>query len=109
MIYVESGLYVDYCPTRYAVKVPIKIKNIGSSTSHLSYGFDYELFTSDGAEIISDSFFRDVYDTIELQSVRPDGTLNGYVYLNYTGDGNYVIEFTKTPTNETTVILNVTK
>ena len=111
VIEVTSALHNDkYCPTGYAVKVPITITNIGTSTAYLYYPSDYKLFTSDGAEVLSLSSFQYVYDDcLDSGDLRPNGTATRYFYFNYTGNGEYVVEFDDTALNQVTIVIEASK
>ena len=111
VIEVKSSLHNDkYCPTGYAVKVPVTITNIGTNTAYLYRSSDYKLFTADGAEVLSPSSFEYVYDDcLDSSEIRPNGTVTRYFYFNYTGNGEYVVEFNDTATNQVTVVVEASK
>ena len=97
-----------YCSSGYAVKVPVTIKNIGTETDYLSDSSHYELFSYDGTEVPWQ--FDIVYDDcLDNDKIRPDGTITKYFYFNYTGNGEYVIEFAASETNKITVVLDASK
>lgn len=111
VIEVTSSLHNDkYCPNGYAVKIPVTISNIGTSTAYLSRIVDYKLFTSDGAEVLSPSSFEYVYDDcLDSSEIRPNGSVSRYFYFNYTGNGEYVVEFDDTATNQVTIVVDASK
>ena len=111
VIEVPDWIHTDkYCPSGYAVRVPVTIKNIGDATAHISEFWDYKLYTSDGAEVINTTCFEYAFDDcLDSDDIRPNGTITRYIYFNYTGNGEYVIEFDATASNQITVVLEASK
>ena len=100
----------NYCPSGFAVRVPITIKNLGTETTHISEYWDYKLFTPDGAEVINTTCFEYAYDDcLNSDDVRPNGSITKYIYFNYTENGEYVIEFDATKANQITVLIDASK
>lgn len=111
VVEVPDWIHTDeYCPSGYAVRTAVTIKNLGTQTAHISEFWDYKLFTPDGAEVINTTCFEYAYDDcLNSDDIRPDGSITKYIYFNYTENGNYIIEFDATASNKITVVVNASK
>jgi hypothetical protein len=73
------------------IKVPIKVKNVGSSNDHLSM-FYYKLYDTKGNELSSKGSHFD--DSIDFaKDLKPKEEYTKYLYIPYEGKGNYQIVF----------------
>ena len=90
------------------VRVPGTIKNIDTETGGLNL-FNVEYFSSDGTKSYDN--MNIVYDDMNAiyEDCRPNGTIIGAIYFEYTGDGIYAIEFDDTSESSITVELSIKK
>jgi len=88
--------------------IPVTFTNLGDNTGTLSSS-RYKFFGPDGREIRSiSSYFRE--DDIWSQGdMRPEASQQGYLMIEYVGDGDYIIEFSFWSESSIDVILTVTK
>ena len=88
-IKIDNDLSSDNGKT--VAKVPIKVKNTGESADHLSM-FYYKLYGPNGKEISSKGqYFDDSIDYAE--DLKPGTSYTKYLYIPFTGNGGYVVEF----------------
>jgi len=71
--------------------IPITITNISRSSNRL-YGWMVTLFGPDGLRLDEVDFYFDNDVFNGRNDMRPGATLNSYLHILYTGDGEYVIE-----------------
>jgi len=73
------------------MKIPISIKNIGEGKNHLSM-FYYKLYNPKEEEVLSKGqYFEDSLDYSE--DLNPNEEYIKYIYIPYSVDGKYIIEF----------------
>lgn len=72
-------------------KVPITVKNTGTTSDHLSM-FYYKLYGPDGKELASKGeHFNDSIDYAD--DLEPNTKYTKYLYIPFSGNGGYVLEF----------------
>ncbi len=73
------------------MKVPITLKNNGNEENHLSM-FYYKLYNPNDEEIMSKGqYFEDSLDYSE--NLKPGDEYTKYIYIPYSSNGSYTIEF----------------
>lgn len=88
-IKIDNDLSSDNGKT--VAKVPIKVKNTGTDKDHLSM-FYYKLYGPSGSEISSKGqYFNDSVDYAD--DLNPGASYTKYLYIPFTGNGGYVLEF----------------
>ena len=88
------------------IKIPITVKNNGSSKDHLSM-FYYKMYGPDNKEILSKGqHFKEALDYAE--DLEPGKSYTKYLYIPYSGNGNYILEFNNF-TDKIKIVLNVKK
>lgn len=88
------------------IKLPITIKNNGSSKDHLSM-FYYKMYSPDNKEILSKGQYFD--ESLDYAAdLNPGESYTKYIYIPYSGNGNYILEFNNF-SNKIKIVLNVKK
>ena len=80
-------------PSKEVVKMPVTVKNIGKSSTSLSF-LDVNVFGPSGTQI-SDmcSYYYDTDSVESGGSLQPGASYTKSFYFDYVGDGEYKIEF----------------
>lgn len=86
---IENDLSADN--GKIVIKVPVTIKNKSEEKDHLSM-FYYKMYNPEGEEILSKGQYFD--DSLDYApDLDPEQSYKKYVYMPYTTDGSYVLEF----------------
>jgi hypothetical protein len=85
--------YVDFDGT-YAFSIPISVTNIGESEIGLNFSHVFA-FSPDGwnTAIVPENVNEETNIFTE-SSILPNSTIGGYIYIVYSEDGEYIVEFT---------------